>query len=121
MILQAAATGRFNFAAVGPRYFTRLKLIIEELYRLNQATAAAHSALHCVISTVMADEDSKKKNYARLRHNRALLLKMLHLPEIEDDNTNDPFACLKQAYEQLYGTAEQPTKNDAGRYSGSGS
>lgn len=85
MILQAATTGSFDFTNVGPMYYTRLRLILKELRRLNTAQVAAHSALHCVISTVGADQESGNENYNRLQKNRNLFKRMLHFDISEED------------------------------------
>ena len=70
---------------------------------MNQAQAAAHAALHCVISTVMADDDSRKENYNRMKYNRQLMLKLLRLPVPKEDTAQDTFEQLKQAWYNMYG------------------
>lgn len=87
LILQAAATGSFDFTNVGPMYYTRLRLILNELRRLNTAQVAAHSALHCVISTIGADNDSSEENYRRLQKNRNLFKRMLNIEVDDSDDT----------------------------------
>ena len=59
--------------------------MLGELRRLNLAQVAAHSALHCVISTVGADKESSEENYNRLQKNRNLHKRMLHFEVDEDD------------------------------------
>lgn len=52
------------------------------------AQVAAHSALHCVISTVGADKDSSEENYNRLQKNRNLFKRLLNIKVTDsDDNT----------------------------------
>lgn len=103
LILQAAATRSFDFTQVGPKYFTRLALVLAELKRLNKAQAAAHAALHCVISTVMVDDESRKENYTRMQYNRQLMMKLLRLPVPKEATAQDTFEQLKQTWYDMYG------------------
>ena len=103
LILQAAATGSFDFTNVGPMYFTRLRLILDELYRLNLANVAAHSALHCLISTVGADKESSEENYKRLQKNRSLFKKMLHFNATEEDDETTIQQHLIEEWQRLFG------------------
>lgn len=101
LILQAAATGSFNFTNVGPMYFTRLRLVLDEMYRLNVAKVAALSALHCLISTVGADRESSEENYRRLQKNHGLFKKMLHFNVVEDDEATIQQRLIDEWYRQF--------------------
>lgn len=109
-MIQAAATGSFDFSAVCPRYYTRLFLVLTETARLNVARSAQCAALHCALGAVGGSEKSAKENQKRMKYNHDIMRKMLGL-EVEKETTGQDK--LIERWMELYGRPNKETDSDS--------
>lgn len=113
-MLQAAVTGCFDFTKVTPYYDLRLKLVLQELRRMNVMRMAENAGLHCAVLASTATGEGRSKNFDHLNHNMKIL--SLYLRQ-SDPNANseddDPVLREWKRRNEDGGQQQEPTRDES--------